>query len=92
MSIGKLLWITGLSGAGKTTIGEEVYKMLKKKKSNTVFLDGDIVREVLGNDLGHHLKDRKKNAIRISKMCEFLTIKISMWCAQLCPYLRKCIN
>ena len=73
MSTGKLLWITGLSGAGKTTIGEEVYKMLKKKKSNTVFLDGDIVREVLGNDLGHHLKDRKKNAIRISKMCEFLT-------------------
>jgi len=72
MSTGKLLWITGLSGAGKTTIGGAVYKILKKNKINTVFLDGDIVREVLGNDLGHNLEDRKKNAIRISKMCEFL--------------------
>lgn len=72
MSTGKLLWITGLSGAGKTTIGEAVYKILKKNKVNTVFLDGDIVREVFGNDLSHNLEDRKKNAIRISKMCEFL--------------------
>jgi cytidine diphosphoramidate kinase len=72
MDTGKLLWITGLSGAGKTTIGGEVYNILKKKYLNTVFLDGDIVREVLGNDLGHHIKDRKKNAMRMSKMCEFL--------------------
>lgn len=73
MRKGKLLWITGLSGAGKTTIAREVYKVLKKRHANTVFIDGDIIREVLGNDLGHDIEDRKKNAVRISKMCEFLT-------------------
>ncbi len=73
MNIGKLIWITGLSGAGKTTIGSEVYEIIKKKYLNIVFMDGDIIREILGNDLGHDIEDRKKNAIRISKMCEFLT-------------------
>jgi adenylyl-sulfate kinase len=73
MKTGKLIWITGLSGAGKTTIGTEVYNMLKKEYLNVVFLDGDIIREILGNDLGHGIIDRKKNAVRISKMCEFLT-------------------
>jgi adenylyl-sulfate kinase len=73
MNTGKLLWITGLSGAGKTTIGTEVYNILKEKYLNTVFIDGDIIREILGNDLGHDIEDRKKNAVRISKMCEFLT-------------------
>ena len=73
MNIGKLIWITGLSGAGKTTIGSEVYEIIKIKYLNIVFMDGDIIREILGNDLGHDIEDRKKNAIRISKMCEFLT-------------------
>ena len=73
MEKGKLIWITGLSGAGKTTIGKEVYRLLKLKYSNSVFLDGDVIREILGNDLGHDREDRIKNAIRISKMCEFLT-------------------
>jgi len=73
MDMGKLIWITGLSGAGKTTIGSEVFKLLKIKYNNTVFLDGDVIRDILGNDLGHDIEDRKKNAIRISKMCEFLT-------------------
>ena len=73
MDMGKLIWITGLSGAGKTTIGSEVFKLLKSKYNNTVFLDGDVIRDILGNDLGHDIEDRKKNAIRISKMCEFLT-------------------
>lgn len=82
MSTGKLLWITGLSGAGKTTIGTEVYNIFKNKYLNTVFIDGDVIREILGNDLGHTIEDRKKNAIRISKMCEFLTNQnINVVCA-----------
>ena len=82
MQTGKLIWITGLSGAGKTTIGTEVYNILKKDYINTVFLDGDVIRDILGNDLGHDIKDRKKNAIRISKMCQFLTNQnINVICA-----------
>jgi len=68
----KLIWITGLSGSGKTTIGKKVYERLKTKYINTVFLDGDSFRKVLGNDLGHSSLERLENAKRISRMCEFL--------------------
>ena len=37
-----------------------------------VHLDGDAIREIMGNDLGHTLKDRIQNAFRISRMCHFL--------------------
>lgn len=69
---GKLIWITGLSGAGKSTIGLMVHKLLREKIDNVVLIDGDVIREILGNDLGHCIEDRKKNAFRISKMCQFL--------------------
>ena len=39
---GRLFWITGLSGAGKTTIGTMLYQKLKEKYPNTVLLDGDV--------------------------------------------------
>lgn len=83
----KLIWITGLSGSGKTTIGKEVYKKLKIKYTNTVFLDGDSFREVLGNDLSHNLEDRKENARRIARMCNFLVSQgISVICATMSLY------
>jgi len=78
----KLIWITGLSGSGKTTIGKEVYKKLKENHINTLFLDGDNFREILGNDLGHTPKDRLENAKRIHRMCKFLTSQdINVVCA-----------
>jgi adenylyl-sulfate kinase len=67
-----LLWITGLSGSGKTTIGKEVYKRLKAEQPNTILLDGDTFREILGSDLGHNREDRFNNAMRIARMCKFL--------------------
>ena len=45
--MGTVYWITGLSGAGKTTIGKLLYEKIKEKEINTVFLDGDTLREVL---------------------------------------------
>lgn len=82
-----LVWITGLSGSGKTTIGKEVYKKLKEKYLNTVFLDGDSFREVLGNDLGHSPKDRFENAKRIHRMCKFLVSQnINVVCATMSLY------
>lgn len=44
--MGQVYWITGLSGAGKTTIGKIFYEKLRRKYANTVFLDGDMLREV----------------------------------------------
>ena len=67
-----LIWITGLSGAGKTTIAGEVLKQLQKRRIPCVRVDGDAVREICGHDLGHSLVDRKKNAWRIAKLCRYL--------------------
>lgn len=65
-------WITGLSGAGKTTIGKLLYEKLKEKYVNTVFLDGDILRKVFGDDLGYTKEDRRKCAMRYSRLCAML--------------------
>lgn len=65
-------WITGLSGAGKTTIGKLFYKKLKDMYPNTVFLDGDMLRKVFGDDLGYSEDDRLKCAMRYSRLCRML--------------------
>ena len=51
--MGIVYWITGLSGSGKTTIGKLLYERMKKTYPNTVFLDGDALRKVFGEDLGY---------------------------------------
>lgn len=84
---GALIWITGLSGSGKTTIGNALYLKLKQKYKNVVFLDGDSFREILGNDLGHNPKDRLENAYRIHRMCKFLVSQnIHVVCATMSLY------
>ena len=65
-------WITGLSGAGKTTIGKLFYEKLKSHYPNTVFLDGDTLRRVFGNDLGYTEEDRRMCAMRYSRLCAML--------------------
>lgn len=70
--MGQVYWITGLSGAGKTTIGKIFYNQLRSKYANTVFLDGDMLREVFGNDLGYSDADRHKCAMRYSNLCKLL--------------------
>jgi len=69
----KLYWLTGYSGAGKTTVGKELYKILKEENNATVFLDGDEMRKVFGDDLGYTKEDRYKAAMRYAKLCNFLT-------------------
>lgn len=70
--MGFVYWITGLSGAGKTTIGQIFYRELKQVYPNTVFLDGDIMREVFGDDLGYTESERRKCAMRYSRICNML--------------------
>lgn len=67
-----VVWLIGLAGAGKTTIGKSLYKKMKECSPETVFLDGDSFRDVMGDDLGHSIKDREKNGWRICKMCRLL--------------------
>lgn len=73
MKTGTVYWFTGLSGAGKTTLGKLFFTELKKRNINAVFLDGDLLREVFGNDLGHSLTDRQKSAMRNSRLCKMLS-------------------
>jgi adenylylsulfate kinase len=68
-----VVWVIGLSGAGKTTVAREIYGRLKASHPNTVLLDGDLVREALGNDLGHTVEDRRRNAQRLTGMCRLLS-------------------
>lgn len=70
---GAVYWITGLSGAGKTTVAKQLFDYLKEYKDNVVLLDGDILREVFGNDLGYTNEDRKISAMRNSKLCKMLS-------------------
>lgn len=65
-------WITGLSGAGKTTIGKLLYEKIREKYPNTVFLDGDMLRKVFGDDLGYTKEERRKCAMRYSRLCAML--------------------
>lgn len=70
--MGTVYWITGLSGAGKTTIGKFLYEKIKEKNPNTVFLDGDTLRKVFGDDLGYSREERRKCAMRYSRLCAML--------------------
>lgn len=73
MEKGILYWITGLSGAGKTTIGNALYYKLRQNKSNIIILDGDILKNLVGDSLGYSREDRKKRAYYYSNLCKTLT-------------------
>ena len=70
---GFTLWFTGLSGAGKTTIGEIVEKELKERGLRVEVLDGDIVRTNLSKGLGFSREDRNINVLRIGFVANLLT-------------------
>lgn len=70
---GRLFWVTGLSGAGKTTIGTILYQKLKEKYPNTVLFDGDVLRRMFGNDLGYSKEERFACAMRYARLCKLLT-------------------
>lgn len=70
---GRLFWVTGLSGAGKTYIGTVFYGKWRKHHPNTVLLDGDVLRQVFGNDLGYSMEDRFACAMRYARLCKLLT-------------------
>jgi len=70
---GRVYWITGLSGAGKTTVGLEFWRRLRDSGRCAVFLDGDALREVIAEDLGHNLASRRTSAMRNAKLCRMLS-------------------
>lgn len=73
MDKGTLYWLTGLSGAGKTTIGNRLYYTMKPQRKNTIILDGDILKKIAGKDLGYGREERLERAYRYSALCKLLT-------------------
>lgn len=68
-----VIWVTGLSGAGKTTLCGLVYEALKPNLPELVLLDGDNVREAFGGDLDYHESDRIRQVKRMRAMCRLLS-------------------
>ena len=76
----KVIWMTGLSGSGKTTIAKGVEKYLYSKGIITQILDGDNLRAGINNDLSFSSQDRNENIRRVSEIsklfinCGIITI------------------
>ena len=69
----RVLWFTGLSGSGKSTIANEVEKRLAVMNRHTFLLDGDNVRHGLNKDLGFTEADRIENIRRIGEVAKLMT-------------------
>lgn len=79
---GVVIWITGLSGAGKSVIAQKTYEMLKDRLPNVILIDGDLFRSIMADDLGHSREDRLENAYRIARFSHFLSLQgIHVLCA-----------
>jgi len=67
-----LLWLTGLSGAGKTTIANALDRKLHEIGKHTYLLDGDNVRHGLSKDLGFTDEDRVENLRRVAEVSKLM--------------------
>ena len=63
-----IIWFTGLSGAGKSTVADLIEQKLNKLKKHTFLLDGDNLRHSLNSDLGFSNEDRDENIRRIGHL------------------------
>ena len=84
---GFVLWFTGLSGAGKTTIADVVEARLKDRGSKIEVLDGDVVRTHLSKGLGFSREDRDTNIARIAFVANLLARnEVPVITAAISPY------
>jgi len=89
---GVILWFTGLSGSGKSTIANEVAYKLHKNGNFSYVLDGDNIRHGLNKDLGFSPEDRNENIRRISEVANlFADAGVIACTAFISPY-RKLRN
>ena len=85
-----IIWLVGLSGSGKTTIGREMYRLWKPVAPNTVIVDGDDIRRILRHNTDpqdYTLLGRYDNARRIVEICSWLDKQgINVICCILCLF------
>jgi adenylylsulfate kinase len=84
---GLIVWFTGLSGAGKTTLCGAVAEQLRMRGSKVAVLDGDELRRTVNIDLGYSRKDREENIRRIGELAEELAAQQTLvLVAAISPY------
>ena len=84
---GVTIWLTGLSGAGKTSIAIPLTEELQNRSVKVERLDGDVVRKSLTRDLGFSKEDRDKNIERVTFVAKLLTRNdVIVPCAFISPY------
>jgi len=68
----QVFWLTGLPGAGKTTIAKALYEKLKPAHPDLVYLDGDLMRQVF-NNFSYDPDSRRQLALSYSRLCHLLS-------------------
>ena len=74
-----VIWITGLSGAGKTTLAKEIIKQLANEKKKPILLDGDQLREIFVDFRPNDTHDRSSRlalALKYSNLARLLSAKV----------------
>ena len=83
-----VIWFTGLSGSGKTTIANALEQRLHKEAFRTYLLDGDNVRHGLSNDLGFSDHDRTENIRRIGEVSKlFIDAGVMVLATFISPFI-----
>ena len=80
-----VFWLTGLSGAGKTSLAEAVAQRLRRRGLSATVLDGDIMRGGLCSDLGFSEKDREENIRRCAEVARLMALAGGQLC--LCAFI-----
>ena len=84
---GTVYFFTGLSGAGKTTIGGLFYRRMKAKRNDVVLLDGDQIRPVYNEDIGYDDASRVRGAQRTFRVANMLAEQgIDVVVCSICMY------
>ncbi len=68
-----IIWLTGLSGSGKTTVANALISEITARNHAVQSLDGDVLRGMFGNDLGFTREDRAKNLQRATSIAQMLS-------------------
>ena len=85
----KCIWLTGLSGSGKSTVANALESALHSQGKATFLLDGDNVRHGLNKDLGMSEKDRAENIRRVGEVAKLMVdAGLIVVCAFISPYRR----
>lgn len=83
----KVIWFTGISGSGKSTIANLVEKKLHQSGLHTYLLDGDNIRLGLNRDLGFSIEDRVENIRRIAEVSKLMVdAGLIVLCAFISPF------